>query len=105
VEFIVGDSRRAALLESRKLGAARMTAKYIHSDPISDDDRKALLRHYQKELAPLVEQIASHKPVKVIGTERHARKHRRHVRHRSRIGKRRRPGRDHRARSAREDGR
>jgi exopolyphosphatase/guanosine-5'-triphosphate,3'-diphosphate pyrophosphatase len=68
VEFIVGDGRRAIMLESRKLGAARMSAKYVNSDPISDDDRKALLRQYQKELAPLIEQIVSHKPVKVIGT-------------------------------------
>jgi exopolyphosphatase/guanosine-5'-triphosphate,3'-diphosphate pyrophosphatase len=44
VEFIVGDERKAAMLESRKLGAARMSAKYVHSDPISDDDKKALLR-------------------------------------------------------------
>jgi exopolyphosphatase / guanosine-5'-triphosphate,3'-diphosphate pyrophosphatase len=68
VEFIVGDERKAAMLESRKLGAARMSAKYVHSDPISDDDKKALLRHYEKELAPLVATIENHKPVKVIGT-------------------------------------
>ena len=68
VEFIVGDGRRAAMLESRKLGAARMSAKYVHSDPISDEDKRALLRHYEKELAPLVDTIAHHKPVKVIGT-------------------------------------
>jgi len=68
VEFIVGDGRRAAMLESRKLGAARMSAKFVHSDPISDDDRKALLRHYDRELSPLVETIVQHKPVKVIGT-------------------------------------
>ncbi|MGB7156968.1 MAG: Ppx/GppA phosphatase family protein [Tepidisphaeraceae bacterium] len=68
VEFIVGDGRRAAMLESRKLGAARMTARYVKSDPISDDDRKALLRQYDKELTPLVESINQHKPVKVIGT-------------------------------------
>ncbi len=68
VEFIVGDGRRAAMLESRKLGAARMSAKYVHSDPISDEDTKSLLRHYERELAPLVETINHHKPVKVIGT-------------------------------------
>ncbi|HEV2296580.1 MAG TPA: Ppx/GppA phosphatase family protein [Tepidisphaeraceae bacterium] len=68
VEFIVGDARRAAMLESRKLGAARMSAKFVHSDPISEDDKKALLRHYDRELAPLVEAINQHKPVKVIGT-------------------------------------
>src|SRR3954463_8520923 len=41
VEFVVGDEKRAALLESRKLGAARMTAKYVHSDPITKSDQEA----------------------------------------------------------------
>jgi exopolyphosphatase/guanosine-5'-triphosphate,3'-diphosphate pyrophosphatase len=68
VEFIVGDARKAQLLESRKLGAARMTAKYVASDPITPDERDALLRHYDRELKPLVESIAALKPVKVIGT-------------------------------------
>lgn len=68
VEFIVGDERRALLLESRKLGAARMTARFVRSDPISDDDRKALLRHYDRELSSLCEEIDSLHPVKAIGT-------------------------------------
>jgi exopolyphosphatase / guanosine-5'-triphosphate,3'-diphosphate pyrophosphatase len=33
VEFIVGDDKQAYLLESRKLGAARMTAQFVKSDP------------------------------------------------------------------------
>src|SRR5687768_14878737 len=45
VEFIVGDAQRAAVLESRKLGAARMTARYVSSDPISPGDLKSLLAH------------------------------------------------------------
>src|SRR3712207_7991435 len=36
VEFVVGDAKRAHLLESRKLGAARMTAAHIKSE-----DRKS----------------------------------------------------------------
>src|SRR5688500_17643876 len=68
VEFIVGDHRRALLLESRKLGAARMTAQFVKSDKISDDEYKALLAHYDKELTPIVGEIRKLKPVKVIGT-------------------------------------
>src|SRR5262245_45071255 len=68
VEFIVGDSKRAAMLESRKLGAARMTARYVKSDPISKDDLRALRRHFESELGQLFEQIREHKPVAVIGT-------------------------------------
>ena len=68
VEFIVGDASKPLLLESRKLGAARMTAQFVHSDPISPADLKALSAYYEKELAPLCESIAALKPVAAIGT-------------------------------------
>jgi exopolyphosphatase / guanosine-5'-triphosphate,3'-diphosphate pyrophosphatase len=68
VEFIVGDDKSASILESRKLGAARMTARYVKTDPISDEDHRALLKHYDKELTPLFRQIEALHPTKVIGT-------------------------------------
>jgi exopolyphosphatase / guanosine-5'-triphosphate,3'-diphosphate pyrophosphatase len=68
VEFIVGDDKHASLLESRKLGAARMTARFVKSDPISEEDHRQLVKHYDKELAPLIKQIEALHPVKVIGT-------------------------------------
>jgi len=68
VEFIVGDGDKPALLESRKLGAARMTARYIKSDPIEAKELSAMLAHYNEELTPLIEEIKTLKPVRVIGT-------------------------------------
>lgn len=68
VEFIVGDGAKAQLLESRKLGAARMTAQFVSTDPISPADLKALLAHYEKELAPVCDNILALKPVSAIGT-------------------------------------
>jgi exopolyphosphatase / guanosine-5'-triphosphate,3'-diphosphate pyrophosphatase len=68
VELIVGDSLGAALLESRKLGAARMTAKFVKSDPLSKEDRRAMLRHYDSELGETVRKIKDLNVVKVIGT-------------------------------------
>ena len=68
VEFIVGDSRKAALLESRKLGASRMSAKFVNTDPISSDQKKALRRYYDRELVPLCAAIEKLKPVQAIGT-------------------------------------
>lgn len=68
VEFIVGDRNKAQLLESRKLGAARMTAQFVSTDPISPADLKALLAHYEKELAPLCDSILALKPVAALGT-------------------------------------
>ena len=67
-EFIVGDRHRAPMLESRKLGAARMTARYVKSDPISPADLKALLAHYDRELTPVCEQVQSHKPAVAVAT-------------------------------------
>ena len=67
-EFVVADEHRAVLLESRKLGAARMTARYIKSDPVDAKEIKNLLAHYALELGPLCEQIVALKPVKAIGT-------------------------------------
>jgi len=68
VEFIVGDDKQAALLESRKLGAARMTARFVKSDPISEEDHRQLVKHFDKELTPVMEQVEALHPVKAIGT-------------------------------------
>jgi exopolyphosphatase/guanosine-5'-triphosphate,3'-diphosphate pyrophosphatase len=68
VEFIVADRSKPLLLESRKLGAARMTAKYISSDPVSAQDVKSLTNHYDRELRPLCESILALKPVGAIAT-------------------------------------
>lgn len=68
VEFIVGRHDRPLLLESRKLGAARMTAKFIKSDPIAPGELKAMLAHFDAELSPLIETIRGHHPVRAIGT-------------------------------------
>ena len=68
VELIVGDNSRPLLLESRKLGAARMTARYVHSDPISPGDLKSLTTHYEKELGSVYDNILALKPVTAIGT-------------------------------------
>ena len=45
-----------------------MTARFVHSDPISKSDREALQRHYDRELGPLCASILALKPVAVIGT-------------------------------------
>jgi exopolyphosphatase/guanosine-5'-triphosphate,3'-diphosphate pyrophosphatase len=68
VEFIVATETKPLLLESRKLGSARMTAKYIKSDPVDAKELASLLRHYRQELGPLCESIRALSPVKVLGS-------------------------------------
>jgi exopolyphosphatase/guanosine-5'-triphosphate,3'-diphosphate pyrophosphatase len=67
-EFIVASDRHVYLLESRKLGAARMTAAFVRSDPLSDANRSALLQHYDQELSRLCKRIEELKPIKVLAT-------------------------------------
>jgi exopolyphosphatase/guanosine-5'-triphosphate,3'-diphosphate pyrophosphatase len=45
-----------------------MTAKFVKSDPIEEKEHRQLLKHYDKELSPLYEQIKALHPVKAIGT-------------------------------------
>ena len=68
VEFVVGDAHKPVLLESRKLGAARMTAKFISSDPVSPAELKALTAHYDRELTPICSDVLALGPVAAIGT-------------------------------------
>jgi exopolyphosphatase/guanosine-5'-triphosphate,3'-diphosphate pyrophosphatase len=68
VEFIVADKKRALLLESKKLGAARMTAAHVKSDPISEKDYQALMQHYARDLEVICDHIRKLKPDRVIGT-------------------------------------
>ncbi len=68
VEFIVGDSKQASLLESRKLGAARMTAQFVKSDPIDKKSLEAMRAHYAQELAPICERVKALGPVKFLGS-------------------------------------
>ncbi len=68
VEFIVADAVKPQLLESRKLGAARITARYVTTDPIGPSDIKGLLNCYDRELSPLTASILAQKPVAAIGT-------------------------------------
>ena len=68
VEFVVADAEQALLLESRKLGAARMTSKFIRSDPATPREVEALLALYDRELTPLAEQIRRLAPTRAVGT-------------------------------------
>lgn len=68
VELIVADKEKALLLESRKLGAARMTARFIKADPPDAKEVKSLLSYYDRELASVLESVRALKPVRVIAT-------------------------------------
>src|ERR1700733_2100311 len=68
VEFIVADAGKPMLLESRKLGGARMTAQNVNSDRISPAELRTLMQQYDRELTPICESVKALKPVAAIGT-------------------------------------
>src|SRR3954470_19809428 len=68
VEFIVADDQKPLLLESRKLGAARMTAEFVRSDPVEAADLEKLLKHYDEQLSPVLHSIEELKPTHALGT-------------------------------------
>lgn len=53
-ELIVGTSHEPRLETSLKLGAARLTERFVTSDPIDDDDLEALRAHLDAELEPVL---------------------------------------------------
>jgi exopolyphosphatase/guanosine-5'-triphosphate,3'-diphosphate pyrophosphatase len=68
-ELIVGTNERAMVLESRKLGAARMTSRFITQDPPDEGEVERLRKHYRKTLDTIVRnQVAPLGPVRAVGT-------------------------------------
>ena len=56
-----------------------MTAQFVSSDPISPENLKSLLAHYDQELKPVCESILALKPVDALGTSGTMEKPRGHV--------------------------
>ncbi|MEI8196327.1 MAG: Ppx/GppA phosphatase family protein [Phycisphaerae bacterium] len=67
-EIIVGTADKPLLLQSRKIGASRMTQQFVQSDPISRRDLEALEDYLHGILKPLVAQIKALGVTRVIGT-------------------------------------
>ena len=68
-EVIVASNERAMTLESRKLGAARMTARFVKSDPPKKKELDDLRKHFRDTLGPLVETaVAPLRPERFAGT-------------------------------------
>jgi len=67
-EFIVGTAERALLLESRKLGASRLTQMFIESDPAGEKELRKLKEHIEEAAVPILEQVKRLRVERVIGT-------------------------------------
>jgi len=68
VEFIVVVQGESVYAESLKLGAARMTARFVSSDPMSDEDRDRLITHFADQLEPVLDACRTHGVETVVGS-------------------------------------
>jgi len=67
-EITLGTAARMQLGRSFKLGAIRLTERFVKSDPLSGRDERRLARHIQRDVGPFVRQIVKRGYDRVIGT-------------------------------------
>lgn len=68
LEIVVGNSERADVTASVKLGASRLAELFLQSDPPAKDELKALRRHINEELESLSSRIGDRAFEKLITT-------------------------------------
>jgi exopolyphosphatase / guanosine-5'-triphosphate,3'-diphosphate pyrophosphatase len=68
LEVMVGTASGLDWATSENLGVARLTADFVHSDPISKSDRRALRSHLTTALRPIARQVRSFEPKLVVGS-------------------------------------
>ena len=68
VEFILANRDQIFWKKSYRLGAARLLDRFYKNDPLEEDDKKLLEKHFDAHLADLFEETARHQPQRLIGT-------------------------------------
>jgi exopolyphosphatase/guanosine-5'-triphosphate,3'-diphosphate pyrophosphatase len=68
VELMVGDANRLQWVTSLNLGVGRLTERFIHSDPPSKSERRALEDHLRETLEPVAEEAERFDPQMTIGS-------------------------------------
>jgi len=68
VELTVGDQQTLGWATSLPLGVGRLTARFVHGDPIAKAERFALDRHIRSALASASSDVADMSPTLAVGT-------------------------------------
>ena len=68
LELMVGDQAELAFAASLRLGVGRLTAELVRDDPPSREDLGRIGRRVSSELAPVLAEVAVHKPRMLIGS-------------------------------------
>ncbi len=67
-EFILANYDKPLMLESRKLGASRLTQEFLVDDPPTKPQIKSVRKHIRQILSPLLRRIAKLGPLQFVGT-------------------------------------
>lgn len=68
VEFIIANQQEIKALDSRKIGVARLTADFVHHDPIQPDEMRKMRKHIADELLSVKESWGDRKNSVLIGS-------------------------------------
>ncbi len=68
VEFIVGNNEEFIYYNSLKLGVARMSAKFVYHDPITEEEIEKLNAHYREALKEIAEVVEKYSVKTMIGS-------------------------------------
>jgi exopolyphosphatase/guanosine-5'-triphosphate,3'-diphosphate pyrophosphatase len=68
VEYIIANNEKFFHLSSKKLGVARMTARFVDDDPISDEEIQTLTTHFRTNLTDVAQSFASNRASMMIGS-------------------------------------
>ncbi len=68
LEIMVGDIAGLTWAASERLGVARLTAEFVHSDPIDAADRRRLRKHIVDVLGPNAIHVGAYEPKMAIGS-------------------------------------
>jgi exopolyphosphatase/guanosine-5'-triphosphate,3'-diphosphate pyrophosphatase len=68
LEVMVGAASGMEWATSKNLGVARLTHEFVHSDPISKSDRRALRDQLRDTLRPVAEETGRYEPKLVVGS-------------------------------------
>jgi exopolyphosphatase/guanosine-5'-triphosphate,3'-diphosphate pyrophosphatase len=68
VEVTHGTATQMALGKSFKVGVIRLTERFVKSDPLAGRDERRLVKHINQEMGAYLDQVATRKFDRVIGT-------------------------------------
>lgn len=68
VEYILADRGKFYFLSSKKIGVARMKARFVNHDPITKEEIETLILHYKESLSDVAQAFAMYRSPVLIGS-------------------------------------